>query len=76
MQIRVEAAKRSPNNRGASRGKINQDIKNACDDDDDDDVVGYLNQCYHEISPYRPGIKVITAQIKWKREALGDVEED
>lgn len=70
MQIRVEAAKRSPNNRrGASRGKINQDIKDAYDEDDVD-IVGYLNQCYREISPYRLGIKVITTPIKWRNRGL------
>jgi len=66
MQIRVEAAKRTPNNRcGASRRKINQDIKEA--GDDVDVVVGYLNQCYHGISLNQSRIKVITAPIKWNR---------
>lgn len=69
MQIRVEAAKKTPNNRrGASRGKINQDIKEA---GDDVDVVGYLNQCYHGISLNQSRIKVITAPIKWNRGGRG-----
>lgn len=33
----------------------------------EDDVVGYLNQCYHGVSLNQPGIKVITAPIKWNR---------
>lgn len=70
MQIRIEAAKRTPyNRRGASRGKINQDIKGA--GDDVDVVVGYLNQCYHGIPLNQSGIKVITAPIKRDRQGRG-----